>query len=156
MELGMSNAMLGWVALALLLGIVEVFTVGFFMCFFAIGALIAALASLFIPGMVGQTIVFVLSSLILVWLARPVLKKAFKVGNRPAVESNVSALINTTVLVLEPVDKYAGKVKVTHTGEVWTAYLADERGVIIPAGQEALIVKVDGAKLAVAPRETGL
>ncbi len=156
MELGMSNVMLGWIVLALLLGIVEVFTVGFFMCFFAIGALIAALASLFIPGLLGQTLVFVLSSLLMVWLARPVLKKTFKVGNRPAVDSNVSALINTTVLALEPVDKYAGKVKVTHTGEVWTAYLADERGDIILAGQEALIVKVDGAKLAVAPRQTEL
>ncbi len=156
MELGMSNVMLGWVALALLLGIIEVFTVGFFVCFFAIGALIAALASLFIPGLLGQTVVFVLSSLLMVWWARPVLTKAFKVGNRPAVDSNVSALINTAVLVLEPVDKYTGKVKVTHTGEVWSAYLADGVGETIPAGQEALIVKVDGAKLAVAPRESGL
>ncbi|WP_303673222.1 NfeD family protein [Vampirovibrio chlorellavorus] len=148
----MSNVMLGWVALALLLGIIEVFTVGFFVCFFALGALIAALASLFIPGLLGQTLVFVLSSLLMVWWARPVLTKAFKVGNRPAVESNVSALLNTVVLVLEPVDKYTGKVKVTHTGEVWTAYLANEDGETIPVGQEALIVKVDGAKLAVTPK----
>lgn len=152
MELGMSNVMLGWVTLALLLGIIEVFTVGFFVCFFAIGALIAALASLFIPGLLGQTVVFVLSSLLMVWWARPVLTRTFKVGNRPAVESNVSALLNTAVLVLEPVDKYTGKVKVTHTGEVWTAYLADQAGDNIPAGQEAVIVKVDGAKLAVAPK----
>lgn len=153
MELGMSSVMLGWVALALLLGIIEVFTVGFFVCFFAIGALIAALASMFIPGLLGQTVVFVLSSALMVWWARPILTKAFKVGSRPVLDSNVSGLRNTAVLVLEPVDKYTGKVKVTHTGEIWTAYLADDSGEILSAGQEAVIIKVDGAKLAIGPKQ---
>lgn len=152
-DFGLSDVMLGWIVLALLLGIVEIFTVGFFFCFFAFGALIAAIASLFVPGLVPQTIIFVISSLALVFLARPLLKKTFKVGNRPAVDSNVSALLNTTVYILEDVDKYRGKVKVTHTGEVWSAYLADENGAVLPAGQEAIIIKVDGAKLAIAPRQ---
>lgn len=153
MEMGMSNAMLGWVALALLLGIIEVLTVGFFVCFFAIGALITALASWVVPDLLGQVVIFVLSSLALVWWARPMLTQAFQVGNRPLLDSNVSALQGAVVLVLEPVDKYTGKVKVTHTGEVWTAYLADDQlSEAIPAGQEAVIIKVDGAKLAVAPQ----
>lgn len=149
MELGLSSAMVGWVLLALLLGIIEIFTVGFFCCFFAIGALVAALASLLIVGLLPQSIIFVVSSLALVFLARPLLQKTFKVGSRPAVDSNVSALLNTAVLVLEPVDKYKGKVKVTHTGEVWTAYLANPGDEVLPVDAEAIIVKVDGAKLAI-------
>ena len=83
--------MLGWIVLGLLLGIVEIFTVGFFFCFFAFGALITAIASLFVTGLVPQTIIFVVASLALVFWARPLLKNTFKVGNRPAVDSNVSA-----------------------------------------------------------------
>ncbi|WP_373532773.1 NfeD family protein [Vampirovibrio sp.] len=151
MELGLSQDMLTWMVIALLLGIIEVFTVGFFFCFFAVGALVTAVATLFVTGVVPQTVIFVLVSLLLVWMARPLLKKMFNVRSRPAMNSNVSALLNTTVYVLEAVDKYQGRVKVTHTGELWSAYLADGNGATIPAGQEAIILKVDGAKLAVGP-----
>jgi membrane protein implicated in regulation of membrane protease activity len=153
MEFGLSQEMLAWVVIALLLAIIEVFTVGFFFCFFAIGALVTAVATLFVTGVVPQTVIFVLTSLLLVFMARPLLKKTFNVRSRPTVDSNISALLNTTVFVLEDVDKYKGKVKVTHTGEVWSAYLADEKGTTILAGEEAVILKVDGAKLAITPRQ---
>lgn len=149
MELGLTNAMVGWVVLALLFGLLEVFTVGFFCCFFAIGALVAALASLVVPGLLGQSIIFVMSSLALVFMARPLLKTTFKVGDKLTVESNVAALLNTSALVLEPVDRYKGRVKANHTGEIWSAYLVDPSDEAIPVNAEAIIVKVDGAKLAV-------
>jgi membrane protein implicated in regulation of membrane protease activity len=153
MELGLSQGMLTWIVIALLLAIIEVITVGFFFCFFSIGALVTAVATLFVTGVMPQTVIFVLTSLLLVFMARPLLKKTFNVRSRPAVDSNISALLNTTVYVLEDVDKYQGKVKATHTGEVWSAYLADENGATLPAGEEATILKVDGAKLAITPRQ---
>lgn len=154
MELGLSQGMLTWIVIALLLAIIEVVTVGFFFCFFAIGALVTAVATLFITGVVPQTVIFVLSSLLLVFMARPLLKKTFNVRSRPTVDSNISALLNTTVYVLEDVDKYKGKVKVAHTGEAWSAYLADENGATLPVGEEGTILKVDGAKLAITPRQS--
>lgn len=149
MELGLTDAMVGWVVLALLFAVLEVFTVGFFWCFFAIGALVAALSSLVVSGLLPQSIIFVIASLGLVVMARPLLKTTFKVGDKPSVDSNVSALLNTSARVLEPVDRYTGKVKASHTGEVWSAYLANPSDETIPANAEAIIVKVDGAKLAV-------
>jgi membrane protein implicated in regulation of membrane protease activity len=154
MELGLSQGMLTWIVIALLLAIIEVVTVGFFFCFFAIGALVTAVATLFVTGVMPQTVIFVLTSLLLVFMARPLLKKTFNVRSRPSVDSNISALLNTTVYVLEDTDKYKGKVKVAHTGEVWSAYLADEKGATLTAGEEATILKVDGAKLAITPRQS--
>lgn len=151
--MAMSVDMVVWLALAIILGIAEIFTVGFFVIFFALGALVAAATCFLTDSTIIQTVVFVVASVLMVWLGRPVLKKNFKVGDKPAHESNVGALIGAEALVLEEVDQYRGKVKVVHTGETWTAYLSpDYTQEILPVGSPALIEKVDGAKLAVRPK----
>lgn len=137
-----------WLGLAILLGVVEIATVGFFFVFFAVGALVAALATLFTDSMIMQSLVFVLASCLLVLFARPFFQKMLKLGDKPK-PSNVSALIGAEVLVLEDVDKYQGKVKVVHTGEVWSAFLADAGAAVLAVGSAGRIVKIDGAKLAV-------
>jgi membrane protein implicated in regulation of membrane protease activity len=141
--------------LAVLFGLVELATSGFFFIFFAGGALTAAAVAMGIHSPLIQTGVFLADSIALTLFARPVLRKALNVGDRPAKASNVHALIGKEVLVLETVDKYVGKVKVVHTGEVWSAYLAQ------PAEDDTLeinlqgeIVHVDGAKLAIRPKAT--
>lgn len=142
-----------WALTAIVMVIIEVLTVGFFCLFFAIGAIITAFAAYGMPGdYTGQMFLFVGSSFLVLLIARPMMKKAFRVGEKPILDSNASALIDKAALVVEPIQRYQGKVKVVHTGEVWSAYLAadvPEAIEEIPAGHEVMIVQVDGAKLAV-------
>jgi membrane protein implicated in regulation of membrane protease activity len=149
----MSTPLVIWLGLALLFGIIELLTVGFFFVFFAVGALVAGLASLIMPSALGQVAVFIVVSMASVLFARPFLKNTLNMGDRPAKESNAAALVGTEVLVLEDVDKYQGRVKVVHNGEVWTAYLAEpQEGEVLPAGNPGLVAQVDGSKLAVRPK----
>lgn len=142
-----------WIGIAILLGIFEIFTAGFFFIFFAFGALVAALVSLYNPSILLDSFVFVVASLLFVFFARPLFKRALNIHDRPPHASNVNALIGTEVLVLEPVDGYQGKVKITHTGEVWSAYLDNaEPEQILEPGQVGLIHKIDGAKLVIRPK----
>lgn len=146
-------SLLFWVVVAVVLAIVEIFTVGFFFLFFAIGATLAAISALFTDDINLQTGVFILSSLLCLLFARPLLKKAFRVDSKQ-VPSNVSRVIGEAVLVLEPVTKYTGRVRVLHTGEVWSAYLDEETTKCVTelaADQEGVICEVDGAKLVIKP-----
>ncbi|HEY9686725.1 MAG TPA: NfeD family protein [Coleofasciculaceae cyanobacterium] len=149
----MSTPLVIWLGLALLFGIIELLTVGFFFVFFAVGAFVAGLVSLVLPSVPGQILVFLVVSMVSVFFARPLLKNTLNVGDRPAKESNAAALVGTEVLVLEDVDKYQGRVKVVHNGEVWTAYLAEpQEGEVLSADSPGLVVQVDGSKLAVRPK----
>jgi membrane protein implicated in regulation of membrane protease activity len=144
-----------WIGIAILLGLFEIFTAGFFFIFFAFGALVAALASLWLKSLLLEVVIFVAASLLFVLFARPVFRKALKITDQPQHVSNVNALIGVDVLVLEPVDRLQGKVKVTNTGEVWSAYLDDASsgtGQTLAADSLGVILKIDGAKLVIAPK----
>ncbi|MEB3287031.1 MAG: NfeD family protein [Vampirovibrionales bacterium] len=152
--LDVPQSVLLWVGLAVMLSVLEIFTAGFFCMFFALGALLAACLAWVIPLDYGlQGLVFVIGSLLsLLWI-RPFLKKTLNITDKPLQDSNVQALIGQVVLVLEPVEKYSGQVKVIHTGEVWSAYLCSENNTdVLAPGQEGVITRVDGAKLAVSPK----
>jgi membrane protein implicated in regulation of membrane protease activity len=140
-----------WIGLAVLFGIFEIFTTGFFFVFFAFGALVAALVSLWLASPLWTTLVFVAASLLFVFFARPILKKTLQVGDQPRHASNVNALIGVDVLVLEPVDRLQGRVKVVSTGEIWSAYLRDADRVL-PIDSFATVEGVDGAKLVIKPK----
>jgi membrane protein implicated in regulation of membrane protease activity len=143
-----------WVGIAVVLAIVELFTVGFFIVFFACGALVAAATALLTDSIAVQIIVFVVTSGLLVFFARPLIKRSLGVGDRLMKQSNVDALIGQKVLVIDPVTRYQGRVKMLHTGEVWSAYLdnaQDEQ--TLESGAEGLVSAVNGAKLVIKPKE---
>lgn len=155
MDFGIPPAMTVWLGLAIVFGTLEILSAGFFFIFFAGGALIAALLSIWVDSVMIQSVVFVVVSLLNLALARPLLKKTLQIGDRPPQESAVSALIGAEILVTETVDKYQGKAKVIHTGEIWSAYMAPGfENTVLEAGQPGEIVKVDGAKLAIRPKST--
>lgn len=141
-----------WISIAVILLIIEIITVGFFCLFFAIGAAATASVAYFLPDTGTQVMLFVGISLLTLAFARPLLKKALNISEKPLQDSNAKALIGQTALVLEAVHRHGGKVKVASTGELWSAYLeldntSAEIGIQPP--QEVIIVNVDGAKLAV-------
>lgn len=142
-----------WIIIAFILGISEIVTAGFFMLFFAFGAAITAIVAMFVPNLLTQLIVFLVSSVLLLMYARPFVTKAFKVSDKPSKDSNVATLMGEDVLVTENVDRYGGRVKLLHSGEIWTAYLeVSEECDTLSAGQEGIVSAVDGAKLVIKPK----
>ena len=67
-----------WLIISGICLIIESFTLGFFVFWFSIGALLALIVSLFTTNIVIQSVVFVVSSTILLLLTKPLIKKFVK------------------------------------------------------------------------------
>ena len=90
-----------------------------------------------------QCIVFVVSSIILLLLTRPVVKK---LQNKP-VATNYELDVGKTAIVIEPIDNSVNKGRVTLDGTDWAARTED--GSKISEGTPVKVVRIDGAKLIV-------
>ena len=64
-----------WLIIAGICLIIEIMTVGFLVFWFAIGALLAMVTSLFIDNIIIQTAVFVISSGLLIFATKPFVEK---------------------------------------------------------------------------------
>ncbi len=137
-----------WVLLAVILAIAEIFTAGFFMLPFAIGAAGAALLEFLWPGdsLTWQWASFVgLSSLLLIVVRR----FADRVTHEPPQRVAGDRLLGRTGVVLRTVEprELGGMVRVD--GEEWRAeYAGDEA---LPAGTRITVLAVEGAHLIVEP-----
>ena len=134
-----------WAGLALLLGVGEMLTAGFFLLPFAIGAVFAAAASwLNVAPAVSLFVFIVVSILALVGLQRFVKRED---EEQPAVGAN--RFMQKLAIVLEPVDRSGGTGRVRMDTELWRA--TTDQNDIIDAGTEVRIVDVRGTRLVVEP-----
>lgn len=114
------------------------FTVG------AIGAFIAAMCGVGFPG---QLAIFVIISVFLLLVTRPLLAK-LRVRQEP--RTNADKLIGETAVIIEKVDPALGTGRARIGGVDWIAI--SETGEILPAETIVVVTRVEGAKLFV--RET--
>lgn len=131
-----------WLVSAGIFFIGEIITVGFLIFWLGIGALLAMLVSFVTDNIVIQTAVFVISSISLILLTKPLLNKYI---SKKAVPTNAYSLIGKKGIVIQDIGNDVGQVKVS--GEIWTA-TSDEQ---VEKGTEVEILKIDGVKLVVAP-----
>ncbi len=131
-----------WLVAACLLGVGEMHTGGFFLGPFAIGALLAAVLSLAGAGAVGSAIAFLLVSLLMLVLLRPVARRHRRLP--PAMRSGTAALVGRDAIVLERIANREGVGCVKIGGEVWTARSYDEDEVMNP-GEQVQVVEIRGA-----------
>ena len=101
-----------WLIISGICLIIESFTLGFFVFWFSIGALLALIVSLFTTNIVIQSVVFVVSSTILLLLTKPLIKKFVKTPKTKP--TNVYSIIGKEGIVLESIDNLnsTGEVKV--------------------------------------------
>ena len=90
-----------------------------------------------------QCIVFVVSSIILLLLTRPVVKKL----RGKIIPTNYELDVGQTAEVTEDIDNEANKGRVRLNGTYWSARTDDNRK--ISAGNNVTVVKVEGTKLIV-------
>lgn len=134
-----------WLAILTFFLVAEAVTVQLTTIWFAGGALVAALAA----GMGAeewlQIILFLAVSLILLILARPVLKKCL---NNGMVRTNVNSLMGQSAVVIQKIDNLAQTGQVRINDIEWLARTSDDKE-IIPEKTVVTITEVRGVKLIV-------
>ena len=132
-----------WLAVAVALGIAELFTLTFVLLMISGGAAAAALAAAVGAPTEIQGLVFVIVSVLALVGVRPWAQK-LRENNRTGPEINIGmkALEGAEALVLERVDSQHGLIKVD--GQEWTARSYDGMQ-ILEQGEEVNIVEIRGA-----------
>ena len=134
------DAWVWWLVGAAALGIPLVVTAMPEFGMFAVGAVAAAVAAGFGAGVVIQVLAFVIVSVALIAVVRPIATRHR--SQRPQLATGVDALKGRQAVVLERVDGSGGRIKLA--GEVWSARSLDTGGAF-EVGQEVDVVEIEGA-----------
>ncbi len=145
------NMTVFWLAVLVILVVIELFTMGLTTIWFAGGALAAALVSL--PGLPVslQIFVFLAVSAVLLYFTRPVAVKYF---NRDRVRTNIESMVGRQAIVISEIDNLEGVGQVNTGGMEWSAR-SSYNNVVLPVGAVVTILGVDGVKLIVEERREG-
>ena len=128
---------------------VELLTMGLTTIWFAGGALAALLMSVLGFGMPVQVVVFIIVSVLLLVLTRPIAVKYF---NQNRQKTNVESLIGQQALVLEDVDTLHASGQVKVNGQIWSAKTEEMSG-FIAKDTVVMIQGIQGVKLIVKAKE---
>ncbi|GAB7107432.1 NfeD family protein [Streptomyces phaeofaciens JCM 4814] len=134
------DAWVWWLVGAAALGIPLVVTAMPEFGMLAVGAVAAAIAAGLGLGAVPQVLIFIVVSVALLAVVRPIAARHSM--QRPQLATGVDALKGKQAVVLERVDGAGGRIKLA--GEVWSARALDtDRSYEI--GQEVDVVEIEGA-----------
>ena len=136
-----------WMIIALLLVVVEVFTSGFAVLCFSIGAVAAAVMSATDCELKWQILVFAVFSALAFVLVRPLLLKAFARNKVSEVKWGVEVLVGRTATVTEAIDWNRNQGRVAVDGDDWKAVTED--GSVVAVGEKVEILRVDSIVLTV-------
>ena len=136
-----------WTILGVMLVIAEVFTPGFVLLWFGVGALAAALASFLGAGLALQFVLFISVSSALTALSRTIFVNYFTGRDQPeGLKSGMAGLPGQvgTVVSSSQGALHEGAVKVF--GSVWTAYPAEGEPPL-EAGDRVVVESLRGASI---------
>lgn len=140
-----------WLAIFVILLIIEIVTMGLTTIWFAGGALAAMAAGLIGFGTGIQILVFLVVSILLLVLTRPIAVKYF---NQERQKTNAESLIGQQALVLEDIDTLQSAGLVEVRGQEWSAK-TDEPDGRIAKNKVVVIEGIQGVKLIVREKEEG-
>lgn len=130
-----------WLIVAGLFFVGEIFTLGFLIFWFGIGALFAMIVSFFTTNIIIQTTVFLITSTIFILATKPLVKKFADVKKT---NTNVFSIIGKKALVIKDIDPIHSSGQIKLNGEVWSA--ETENNEIIKEGSEVEVLKINGVK----------
>ena len=130
-----------WLVLFIVLALFELATVNLVSIWFSLGALITTFVSLVTDNLMIHLAVFTISSILLLLLTKPFVKKMKK---REEVPTNLDMVVGKTGVVTEKIEKDGiGEVKVL--GKKWSAYSDKE----VEENSKVKILSINGVKLKV-------
>ena len=137
-----------WLVLGVGLVIAEIFTMGFVLFWFGLGAVAAALTGIMGGGFLLQFLVFAVVSIGLTVMSRTIFARYFSHGESDRIKTNIDALPGKigTVTIASEGALNEGAVKAY--GSTWTAYPLDDEAPLIE-GEKVEIVEVRGSSVVV-------
>lgn len=130
-----------WLVLFVVLALFELVTVNLVSIWFSLGALITTFVSLVTDNLMIHLAVFTISSILLLLLTKPFVKKMKK---KEGVPTNLDMVIGKKGIVTETIEKDGiGEVKVL--GKKWSAYSDKE----VKENSKVKVLSINGVKLKV-------
>ena len=135
-----------WMAVTVLLSVIEAVTANLVTVWFAVGAFGAVIAAAAGASTPIQVAVFVLLSAVSLALTRPIMKKVTK---KTGEATNADKAIGEICVVLEDIDNDLNTGAVSCLGKVWTARTVD--GTVVKKNEKVRVTEIKGVKLIVEP-----
>lgn len=136
-----------WLAAAMILGVLEMFSMDFFLLMLAGGALVGMVAALLGASLPLQVILAAGTALAMVLFVRPMVRR--RMDRAPELTVGHGKLVGSQGVVTEEITAdTAGRVRLS--GEIWSAKPYDETLVIAP-GQTVEVFEIRGATALVHP-----
>jgi membrane protein implicated in regulation of membrane protease activity len=136
-----------WLGAAVVLGVGEMATMGFFLLPFAIGALVAGVLAFLGVAFALQVVAFALVSVVVFAAFRPLAHRLDQAGDDHGV--GAKRLVGATAVVLEEIT--SARVGMVRIGaEEWRAVAADDDEPI-PAGAAVTVREIKGTRAVVEP-----
>ena len=132
-----------WIIAAIIFAIIEIYTPSFFIIWFSVGSIAAAITSVFTDNIGIQLGIFILLSLILVLSTKKLTDKFITKKN--GYKTNSDKLIGKVGVVTEEIDPLEAKGRIKIQGESWKA--ATENDSKIEKGEKVKVEKIDGVTL---------
>jgi membrane protein implicated in regulation of membrane protease activity len=133
-----------WLIVLAVLIFIEIITLGLTTIWFAGGALVAFIVSLFYDNLLVEIILFLIVSLLLLYFTRPVILKFF---NPKRTKTNYEGVIGKEALVITTIDNINASGQVSVDGQEWSAKSLD--GLKIEKGSRVKVQGITGVKLMV-------
>ena len=140
----METTSICWLAVFVLLIVIELATMGLTTIWFAGGAVAGFIASMLGANVVIQAVVFFVVSIVLLIFTRPF---AVRYINSNKTKTNIDGLICQEALVLEEINNIRETGCARLEGKEWTARSVDDT--VIPADTVVIVERIEGVKLIV-------
>jgi membrane protein implicated in regulation of membrane protease activity len=139
---------LAWLAVAVLLGVAEFFTLTLAFGLLAAAATVAAVVAGAGGSLLLQVVAFAVTGSTGLLVVRPIARH--HLAQSPLVRDGTDALVGRQAIVTSEVTDMHGLIRLS--GEEWSARSYDEQQVI-PVGARVDVMEIDGATAVVYPRE---
>ena len=134
-----------WLAIAVAFFIVEAATVQLISIWLGIGALAAILPAALKLGFTSQVFTFIIFSIILIILTKPLSKKIL--NQKKIYHTNADSVLGKSALVVEEINNINATGRVQIEGIMWSA--RSENGEIIKPDEYVKVKSIEGVKVIV-------
>lgn len=138
-----------WIVFGVILMIIEIFTPTFFIFWFGLGSLAAAVVAYFHENTLLELVTFIVVSAVFVLSTR---KLAKKISGEQVRSINIDEIIGKEAIVIEKVDNKAATGVIKVSGDMWRAVSLDD-DMVFEKGDRVTIEKIEGAHAVVKPFE---
>jgi len=135
-----------WLVLGVALIIAEIFTLGFFLLWFGVGAIAAAMVGMAGGGFLLQFLIFAIVSIALTAMSRTLFARYFSHGEGETMKSGVDSLPGKIGTVTTASNGALQEAAVKVFGSTWTAYPIEGEDAL-SEGEKVEVIEVKGSSI---------